>query len=254
MKRLSLRLKLTLVGMIAVLLPLLAIGGVSIFMSGKALGDAAQSQSREVARGLAYMIDSTLQEELKIVSQTAQREAVIDAAAAYAGGAKEGAFASKATAELTAMVQRSGTDYEVVYIVGLDGKVIADGQGGKYVNKGIDLSQRDYFQEAKNGKVNVGSVVTSKATGNVVLTFAAPVYSRSNQIIGVVGATMGIGFLTGKASETKLGKTGYGFVIEKTGLCIAHPNKDMILKVNTAQTEGMKSFSARFSDLAVAWS
>jgi len=56
---------------------------------------------------------------------------------------------------------------------------------------------------------------------------------------------MSINFLADKISATKLGNTGYGFVVDKTGLCIAHPNKELILKINAMQTEGMKGFGAR---------
>ena len=245
MKNLSLKSKLLVVGLFAVLLPLLAIGGFSIFESSNALESVAESQSVEVAKGLAHMTNLALQEEIKIVSQTAQRDVAIDAAAEYQSGVKDGARSAKATAELTAMAQRSGSDYESLFIAGLDGKLVADGHGGKYLNKGIDVSERDYIKEAKAGKASIGSVIRSKATGNIVMTFGAPVYSKSNQVIGVVGATMNIGFLAGKIAETKLGKTGYGFVVDKTGLCIVHPIKDVILKVDATKTEGMKSFGAR---------
>ena len=77
MKSLSLRLKLTIAGMIAVILPLLAVGGFSIFESSNALEEMAQSQSLEVAKGLAHMTNLALQEELKIVTQAAQRDVVM---------------------------------------------------------------------------------------------------------------------------------------------------------------------------------
>jgi len=245
MKSYSLRVKLTIVGLIAVLLPLLAIGGFSIIKSRDALEEVAQSQSQEVAKGLAHMTNLTLLEELKIVSQTAQRDVVIDAAADYQSGAKDGARLAKATAELTAMAQRSGNDYESIFIAGPDGKIIADGHGGKYLNKGIDVSDRDYIKEAKTGKANIGSVIISKATGNVVMTLGAPIFSKSNQVIGVVGTTMNIAFLADKIAATKLGKTGYGYVLDKKGILIAHPSKDLILKVDATKTEGMQSFAGR---------
>lgn len=239
MEKKSLRFKMMLGGMIAVLVPILVIGSFAIYRAMNALEDVSQSQSVEVAKGLAHMANLAVQEEMKIVAQVAQRDVVINAAS----NTTDEAMLAKATEELTALVQKSGTDYESVVVIGPDGKVIADGMNGK--NKGFDLSQRDYFQAAKGGKVNVGSVVKSKASGNTVMTFGAPIYSKSNQVIGVVGSVMNISFLADKVSSTKLGKTGYGFVLDKTGLCIAHPSKDLILKVNATQTEGMKGFAAR---------
>ena len=243
MKNRSLRFKMMLGGILIVLVPLLVVGGFSAFKSGNALEEMAVSQSQEVAKGIANMANLAVQEEMKIASQIAVNNSVIEAAASNARGAKDGAEAAKATAELTALVQQSGDEYETVFIAGRDGKIFADGKNGKY--EGVDVSERDYIKAAKAGKINIGSVVKSKVSGNPVLTFGAPVYSKSKELIGVVGIAINIGFLTDKVSGTKLGKTGYGFAIDKTGLAIAHPKKEFILKVNTLEQEGMKVFSQR---------
>ncbi len=243
MKKRSLRFKMVLGGIIAVLVPLLVVGGISIYKALNALEEVSQSQSKEVAKSLAQMANLAVQEEMKITSQVAQNSLIVDAATEDAGGVKNGSQAERATAELTSIVQRSGHDYEAFFVAGIDGKVIADGQGGK--NKGLDLSGRDYIKEAKSGKVSVGSVTKSKGSGNIVLTFGAPIYSKSKQIVGVVGSVMNISFLSDKIAETKLGNTGYAFVIDKSGILIAHPNKDLILAVNTTQEEGMKGFASQ---------
>jgi methyl-accepting chemotaxis protein len=238
MKNRSLRFKMIMGGVMAVLVPLLVVGGFAIYKAMSALEDVSKSQAMEMAKGLAHTADVALQEELKIAAQLAVRDVVI-AAAAKRGQAES----EKATTELTAMVQQSGNAYETIVIAGTDGKVFADGQGGK--NKNLDLFARDYIQAAMGGNVNVGSVTKSKATGNTVLTFGAPIYSRSKEIIGIVGLIVNISFLTDKVAATKLGKTGYGYGIDKTGLVIAHPNKDYILSLNLAETEGMKKFIPR---------
>jgi len=239
MKNRSLRFKMMVGGVMAVLVPLLVVGGFAIYKAMNALEDVSQSQSREVAKGLALMANLAVQEEMKITAQTAQRDVVMNAAA----NMTDDAMLAKATEELTALVQRSGTDYEAFVVTGLDGKVIADGLGGK--TKGLDLSARDYIQAAKAGKVNVGSVVKSKNSGNVVLTFGAPIYSKSKEVIGVVGSVMNISFLSDKVAATKLGTTGYGYAVDKTGLVIAHPKKELILSLNALEQEGMKSFATR---------
>lgn len=243
MKRRSLQFKLMVGGIIAVLVPLVVVGAFSVYKSGNALEDAAKSQSLELAKGLAQTMEMVLQEERKIVSQIALRESVIDAAAQYARGARDGQEAERVTAELTALVQQSGNEYESLIVIGLDGKVFADGNAGKFKN--IDLSERDYFQAAKAGKASIGSVVKSKATGNIILTFGAPVYSKSKEIVGVAGAIVNIGFLSNKIAALKLGQTGYGYMIDKTGLIVAHPNKDLILSMNLLEQEGMKAFITR---------
>ncbi|MGV8057195.1 MAG: methyl-accepting chemotaxis protein [Smithellaceae bacterium] len=240
MKSLSLRFKLMLGGIIIVLIPLLIIGGFSAYKASDSLEGLALSQSVEIAKSLANTADVALQEELKIASQLAARDVVINAVT------KQGqAETDKATVELVAMLQQSGNTYESIFITGLDGKIITDGLNGK--NRGIDVSERDYFKAAKAGKVNIGSVAKSKASGNLVLVFGAPIYSQSKQIVGVVGLAANIQFLTDKLTATKLGKTGYSYMINQSGVVIAHPQKDFILVIDSTKEEGMKHFSVRMT-------
>lgn len=243
MKNMSLRFKLMAGGIIAVFIPLLIVGIYSLYKAGDSIEKLASSQVLEVSKGLAYMADLALKEEMKIAAQTAKRDVVIEAARKYTEGATNAAEIAKATVKLTALAKESGADYETLLIAGLDGKIIADGQDGK--NIGVDISSRDYFQTAKGGKANVGSVVKSKGSGNIVLTFGAPIYSESNQVIGVLASIMNISFLTDKVSATKFGQTGLGFAINGSGLVIAHPNKDFILSLNLKEQEGMAKFVSR---------
>jgi methyl-accepting chemotaxis protein len=238
MKNRSLSFKMIAGGIITMLVPLLVIGIFAIYKSSDALEELSQSQSVEVAKGLAHMANLALQEELKTINQLAVRDVVVSAAEK-----RDEAASDRATSELTKFVQSGGGMYETISIADPDGKVIADGVSGKH--KGINLSEREYFKISKEGKTTVGSVVKSKGTGNIVMTFSAPIYSESKQLSGVIVSVVNISFLDEKVSKTKLGKTGYGFVLDKTGLCIAHPTKEFILKINAAQTEGMKGFAAR---------
>ncbi len=239
----SLRFKIMAVGIMAVLLPLLVVGGFSIYKSRNALNESSKSESTEIAKGISNMINMVVLSEIKIVEQTAQRETIIEALSKHAQGATDEAAIARSTAELTAVTKRSGAAYEAFFAAGLDGKVLADGEGGKARN--IDLSKRDYIQAALSGKATNGAVVQSKSSGNIVMTYGAPVYSKSGQIVGAVGSVINIGFLAEKVDQTKVGKTGYGFVVDKKGIVIAHPSKDLILKLDITQTEGMKSFAAR---------
>lgn len=243
MKKRSLRSKMTMVGVLAVLVPLLVVGCFAIYRAMNALEDVSKEDSVDLAKSVANMANMAVQEELKIVIQTAHRDVVIRAAEKSQEGTAGSAESARATAELTAMVQKSDNDYETVNVVALNGKVFADGVNGKHI--GIDLTNREYFKIAKEGKANVGDVVKSKATGKPVMTFAAPVYSPSNQVIGVAVSIVNLGFLSSKVSSTKIGKTGYAYVINKTGLIIDHPLKEMVLEKNILQDESMKAFAAR---------
>jgi methyl-accepting chemotaxis protein len=242
MKKRSLSFKLMAGGALAVLIPLLIVGVFAIIKSGSSLEQQAMMQSVEVAKGLANMADLAVREEMKIASQLALRDTVIDAAGKHAKG-NGAAEIEKATAELSELVKASNNEYETVFIAGRDGVIFADGVNGKY--KGVNVADRDYIKDGLAGKVNVGTVIKSKVTGQPVLTFGAPVRTKSGETVGVVGTAVNISFMTDKVSAVKLGKTGYGYAIDKNGIIISHPNKDLILSLNVTQTEGMKDFAAK---------
>ena len=102
-------------------------------------------------------------------------------------------------AELKAIVKGSGNEYETIFVAGPDGVIFGDGVDGKY--KGVNVSERDYMRNAKAGKINIGTTVKSKVTGRPVLVFGAPVLSSSNQVVGMVGTAVNIGFLATKSHQ-----------------------------------------------------
>jgi methyl-accepting chemotaxis protein len=242
MKKRSLSFKLMAGGTLAVLIPLLIVGVFAIFKSGGSLEQQAMMQSTEVAKGLANMADLAVREEMKIASQLALRDTVIDAAVKHAKG-NGAAEIEKATAELSELVKAGNNDYETVFIAGRDGVIFADGMSGKY--KGVNVADRDYVKDGLAGKVNIGTVIKSKVSGLPVLTFGAPVRTKSGETVGAIGTAVNISFMTDKISNVKLGKTGYGYAIDKSGFLISHPNKELILSLNVPQTEGMKDFGAK---------
>jgi methyl-accepting chemotaxis protein len=78
-----------------------------------------------------------------------------------------------------------------------------------------------------------------------ILTFGAPVYSKSRELVGVVGTAPKITFLTDKIDSVKLGKTGYAFVINKEGIIVAHAKKEFILSLNLHEQAGMKEVTGK---------
>ncbi|WP_047154367.1 PDC sensor domain-containing protein [Aneurinibacillus tyrosinisolvens] len=97
--------------------------------------------------------------------------------------------------------------------------------------KTIDISNRPYFQEALKGNVVVTDPLISRATNQMVIVTAAPLYS-GGKVTGMVGATVLVEKLIGVVNEQKIGQTGYAYMFNKDGLVIAHPKKENILKLN----------------------
>lgn len=241
MKRKSLSAKLVFGGVIIVLVPVLAIGLISALKSSGALEEVARHQSVELAKGLANMAQLAIQEEMKVAAQVAARDVVVEAATRKASG--EDPNIEKLNSELKAIVKGSGNEYETIFVAGPDGVIFGDGVDGKY--KGVNVSERDYMRNAKAGKVNIGTTVKSKVTGRPVLVFGAPILSSSNQVVGMVGTAVNIGFLADKVASVKLGNTGYAWIIDKSGVMLSHPQKEYILEMNATKQDGLKEMAEK---------
>lgn len=91
------------------------------------------------------------------------------------------------------------------------------------------LEDRDYFQAAIAGNPSVGTPVLSKATGNLTVPVAVPIY-RNNQVVGVMASTIVAEKLVEVVNQVKVGQTGYAYMIDQTGTFVAYPDKQYILK------------------------
>ena len=111
--------------------------------------------------------------------------------------------------------------------------LIADLQGNAYYSNDSKASVADrvFFQQAKAGKLNVADPVVSKVDGKMVVVVAGPII-KNGAVVGVLGGTITVDDLVKIVSDIKFGQTGYAYVLQKDGLVIMHPNKDLVMKDN----------------------
>jgi len=235
MKKVTLSFKLVAGGVIAVLIPLLIVGIFAVAKSSGALEAAARDRAAKGSENLANMVQEVLVTELKVAGELAQSSEAINAAT----NANVGEMDKK----LTSAMAKIGKDYEALLVTDASGVVVSDGNDGGY--KTLSLADRDYFQQAKAGQANVGSVVKSKKTGNPVATACAPIM-KDGKFVGTLVVVIKIDHLSGMVTE-KVGQTGYGFMANKQGIIIAHPNKEFILVLDITKEEGMREIVAKMS-------
>jgi methyl-accepting chemotaxis protein len=124
-----------------------------------------------------------------------------------------------------------------------------DGESINGMLKSSNLSDRDYFKAiiSEGKKYAVSMPLISKTTGSQVFVVAHAVYGKKGEIVGMLGATVKLSTLSRIASETKIGDAGYGWIIDGTGLVIAHPDNSLVMKLNI-----LKSDEAGFKGLQQA--
>ena len=65
-------------------------------------------------------------------------------------------------------------------------------------------------------------------TGTLVLTAAKPVKDASGKLVGVVAIDMSLDTMAKRIDAIKVGKAGYVYIVDKAGLTMIHPNKELI--------------------------
>ncbi|MDD5168006.1 MAG: methyl-accepting chemotaxis protein [Syntrophales bacterium] len=227
--------KLTMGGVFIVFVPLLVVGIFSAIQSARSLEKVAANQTEQIAKSLSTMVQMVLQEEVKNIAGLSVDPVLIEA---LKGGSTEAA-----SAKLAGVMKKIGGDYETIILMDANGVIQADGVGGSY--KGINLAERDYFMAAKGGKAIIGTTIKSKKTGNPVSVACSPVYGPEGQFLGALGAALKIDFIIDKLTSIKLGQTGYAWMIDKSGVVIAHPKREYIFELNLYKQEGMKEAIGR---------
>ena len=108
-------------------------------------------------------------------------------------------------------------------VIGADGISIFDGK---------DYSDREYVQNALKGVAYVSEPLISKITGELSIMVAAPLYSDSGEIAGVVYFVPPETFLNDIVSSIRIGENCRAYMINKNGDTIADITLDTITTQN----------------------
>ena len=242
MKKMKIGTKLVVMGSLIIFIPILIIGFISVSKSTTALKTLEYEQIAGIAKSLTEGIDNVLKGEMNLVTELSIGNATIRAATAVAENGIE-----NSQEDITALNHKL-TLFNNTKGLGenCQGVVVTDLKGVTYSSSkknfiGVNITDRDYFKTAMSGQVNIGKAALNKATGEPFVAVAAPIYSGNGRVIGVIANLVDIGFINKLITTTKIGKTGYAFMADKTGMTVAHPDKKHILTLNIKNIKGMES-------------
>jgi len=243
MKRMSLGMKMTLGGIALVLIPLCVIGWLAYTKASDGLKSLAEERAATMAQKLADLTQLALLEQLKLTKSLAVDDKVVQVAAHLAGTSAAAATneVDELNQKLGGALKQLGQDYESILVADASGMVFADSANGSY--KGTSLGDRSYFQAAKAGKNHVGDVVKSKMTGKPVAVICSPIHSGDGKFLGALALVMKTEFLVEQICGTKIGKTGYGWMVDKDGYFIAHPDPKNLLASTIRDLQGMEEIT-----------
>uniref|UniRef100_A0A7V4TF34 HAMP domain-containing protein n=1 Tax=Candidatus Caldatribacterium saccharofermentans TaxID=1454753 RepID=A0A7V4TF34_9BACT len=108
------------------------------------------------------------------------------------------------------------------------------------INPSINVSERAYFKNAMaTGKPQVSNMLISKMDGKKIVMIACPVLVDGKPR-GIVSKVVEAKVLSQLVSSIKLGKTGYGYLVDSQGFIMAHPDESLILKQKVTETDSQE--------------
>jgi methyl-accepting chemotaxis protein len=245
MKRKSLGFKLNVAGLLLVLIPVSVVGSYAVLKTSNSLSGIFQDSSVRTAQAVAELCQSALSKELKLTKEISVGNTPIDVGTKVLkqGIPDSAADIEKLDRKLNFAMEQVGGEYEAIYVTDLNGMVYSDGNGGEY--KRMSVADRDFYQVAKTGKFNVGTVFRSAKTNEPVVPLSGPIVSSSGEIVGTLTVVLQLDSLVKVVAGTKLGQTGYAFLTDKTGRIVAHPRKELMLELNINKVKGMDAISRK---------
>ena len=217
-----------------------------MMIASSGLRTLAESRAKMTAEHIAATIDVAMAQEMKLAQSIAGSPVVVNIARHVRDTGADGAFHAPGELDtyLGDMHRRLGDAYDILFVSDLQGRVIADSMGGICRRDNISIADRDYFHEAASGRGFIGAPVASKTSKEPVVTVAVPIGVNGN-VAGILGTVVRLGALSDTITETRVGETGYPFVVDRKGTAIAHPEKELIFKLDITTIDGMAAITRK---------
>jgi methyl-accepting chemotaxis protein len=115
-----------------------------------------------------------------------------------------------------------------------------------------NISDRPYFRSVISGEstFSISSPAVSKTLGLPIVVFAQAVAGKSGAPVGIVAFQVKLSKLSEIATAIKVGKTGYGWIAEQSGLVIAHRDAQAVMSLNILESakqgyKGLEEFGKK---------
>lgn len=114
--------------------------------------------------------------------------------------------------------------------------LFADLQGNYYASLGSNgtIADREYFTKivSEGAESALSNPVQSRATGQMIFVVAHEVKNEAGERIGVVAATILLDTFNDIINDINISDKGHAWVVDSTGLVIAHPSEDIRMQLN----------------------
>ncbi|MCR2805719.1 methyl-accepting chemotaxis protein [Paenibacillus soyae] len=219
----SMRFRLTLMILVLTLVPLVSLAAIQLTQFKSQLTDSINDQEMGVAKkqsdATAVWLDSKVGAMRKLLESNPSFSEL---------------DAQGKQVAVQAIVQ---TDPEVQMTIVADANGHIPAEDGTFT----DISDRQYFQEAKSTKQPAFSdLLQIRGSETLGITIAVPFFDAQNQFQGTIIDVVSAEALQSSFSDLIVGETGFGVLLSEAGMVMYHPAKD---KVNKPYKEAFGSES-----------
>ena len=222
--KISLKIKLMITFFILIAIPMSILGTISYKMAEISLQQSINQQLTQQTSDTADLIEKSIESVKTAVEISSLNNQLGKISKIQSAEDIDTAF------EYISNVQKGNEEFmEVLIVTDSTGKVIIDTQSKE---PDIDLSDRDYMKEAiQSGNTTVSEVLTSRFTGNPAIFITCPIKENDN-VVGTVVGSIKFDSIAEYVQKIKIDENGYGYMIDKDGLIVSHPDESKILKEN----------------------
>ena len=244
----SISFRLVVGGFVALLIPLVAFGIISIYKTTSTVLDLAYEKAGTKAHELAMLVETTLDLQGDLATAFATDYHVVEVMTKVKESGAEAAATDIASLriEMGKKYKKLDDHFFGIFVTDETGLLITGEKSGGKEYKGSNVASRGYFQEAKmSGNAVIGDIVKSKSTGKLIYVACAPIKSKAGDFLGIFGVSIHGEALATMISGNKIGETGYGFMVNKNGIINSHPNNEHILSLDLKTLAGMEEITRK---------
>jgi class 3 adenylate cyclase len=240
--------KLSIVLLAASLVPM-AVTAVLDVRQERANAEQAELQAlRMLAQSTATRIDQLLEDMLRVVGAVGGDAEVVS----FLGADPGGRAAIRASVQQTLnTVVRENDDIGSAFLLDPAGRSVLAASGEEV---GVDLSRRDYFQEALKNSRYISEILVGRTTAQAGVYLSRTVKNEAGNVVGVSVVKLKGDIIDRMIAATHYRDRGGAFLIDSFGVIVSHPNHELLyrsLGPLSPELQNLPAFKQRFSAIGI---
>ena len=210
----SLRKKLSIAFVTMTLMPILLVIAITWQPYEQVMKASIIEKNRTLAEYIADDVNNIFEERIRFLKNGVNNENI------------KSMFAGQQTSILRDIVTQY-PDMQLAVVSDISGRQIARWDGQEPDHR-ISYTDREYFHTVlKTGETAISGVIVAKSTQKLGIVIAEPI-KKDESLVGVLIINIELSKLIQRVGDTKVGNTGYAYIVNREGKVIIHPDQGLI--------------------------